>query len=242
MLYCPGILVFIIDRANLSHAYFTSRVDRYFVIHCEKLSSYLHRFTEIYEKFCNDYDFEAFESNICTLNNTSSIPEFDLEPGATICFPIISIPGIQSYNLMSLYGALLSSNLPNATVLTPYFNIPNELIESSSSALSIVIPSSDSHCSKNLPDYSTSVTSVYDYIASKFSLDYPSHKLLCFKNDQKTFHAKGFVSSSKEMTVTTIGSCNINYRSFYIDSELDFLLISRNDELYKQQSQVHTVD
>lgn len=228
----------ILSGANLEDKYFTNRLDRYFSIYDAKLADYLIK--NVFEHFYRskhvegvkgrpksdiDRHYMISESNVARLveslrlSNTYVVPYSESEE-------LSVIENIFVHDFVEYY------------ISTAYINFPEIYLKHiKTKDATIISPdaSCNTFCGSSLLD--KLVCKLYDYYMINTENILDKADLRTFYRRKASFHFKGIWAFAEDFAITVIGSSNFNERSYRKDKELNFVLITGDEQLIKQFEQ-----
>lgn len=195
--------------ANISESYFSNRQDSYVCINDMNLAEYLHSFTLLYSQCIEDQNEQHFSNALSELNSRFKPSIVDSSDGI-YCVPVCSIFAGKIGVLKEFYFRLLRLDRLDSCILTPYFNIPEELAMCLSPMKDLVITSSETtDCAKNLEN-SSLISKIYRSTVNDFARtkDIPIFE---YNKEGFSFHSKGLNASYGDCKLASFGSSNFNY-------------------------------
>jgi CDP-diacylglycerol--glycerol-3-phosphate 3-phosphatidyltransferase len=215
----------IFTGSNLSKDYFLNRIDRYYSLENKEMAEYLK------ENF-----FNFLIKNSKKMNGINVIP-------SDIKFECENFKGIRDLDNFNVDKTLIYEGKSELTILkiikdfkfdeiyisTAYLNFPKSYFEILKDLnLKIFVSDPETNKFKNYGMFCGTVTELYKYSTLFTAKKLPNAEIYEFRKDGFTMHGKGIWAFSKTVCLTTIGSSNLNRRSFERDSELNVLLITKN--------------
>lgn len=222
----------IFTGSNLSEDYFLNRIDRYYSLENKEMAEYLK------ENF-----FNFLIKNSKKMNGINVIPsdiKFECEN-----FKRIGDFNINNFNdfdktliyegksELTILKMIKDFKFDEIYVSTAYLNFPKSYFEILKDLnFKIFVSDPETNKFKNYGMFCGTVTELYKYSTLFTTKKLLNAEIYEFRKDGFTMHGKGIWAFSKTVCLTTIGSSNLNRRSFERDSELNVLLITKNlDEI-----------
>lgn len=205
----------ILTGANLDHAYFTNRMDRYLLIDNKKLSEYLK------QKYFSKFVYNNTNSNIELFNTTVSDTKTRL-----ITF--------QQQDEIEILQNIFKSSFDEIIFSTAYLNLtPEHISILKEKKLKIITSSTESNTFRYDEQFEKFV--VENYIINKINAmkELKNLDLYEYNNQDATFHCKGLWCFTEKIAYFIVGSTNFNARSIHRDIETNFLIVTTDVNLIK---------
>ncbi|ELQ75207.1 Phosphatidylglycerolphosphate synthase, partial [Trachipleistophora hominis] len=123
-------------------------------------------------------------------------------------------------------------------ISTAYINFPETYLKHIRTKHTTII-SPDSSCNTFFGSsfLDKLVCKLYDYYTIKTENILEKADLRTFYKKKASFHFKGIWAFAGDFAITVIGSSNFNERSYRKDKELNFVLVTKDEQLIKQFKQ-----
>lgn len=227
----------IISGANLDDKYFSTRLDRYFVINDYNLT--INLYNEIFLRIAKEQKFteilaQKLKKSIC-YNKNFEIKNNNAELKNTVIIPYCN------HEELSICQKIFNYDFESFYLSTAYINFPEKYIDFLKiKQVTIIIPNTECNTFKGNGLFNNLVCKIYDFFAIEAKKKLPNSRILTFFKKKSSFHIKGIWAFHSNFAISVIGSTNFNERSYKKDQELNFLLVTKDKqiiEIFKQEKQ-----
>lgn len=228
----------ILTGANIDRNYFISRIDRYLIIKSHSLS------IELIDSFFLPFLMNSIKQSAFNIIKISDVVRNEKRrPIDVIKLSQIKITEQSYQTKLLMYDekleykvleSIVNAGFDEIYLSTAYLNFPKQYIKLlRNSNLKIFVSDPKTNKFNNYGMFCNTVTEIFKYSSLRTLYDLPNAKIYEFRKDGYTKHLKGIWAFSKSVSVSMVGSSNFNRRSFERDSELNFLLMTNDNQHVK---------